>query len=167
MRHLDKLIAPLKTRLANMMARAVVSLVDDSKKMQILQLGVLADETRDDVERVQNYGFTSVPLSGAEAVVIFVGGRRDHGLAIAVDDRRYRIKNLESGEVAIYTDEGDSIVLKRGGNIEVNASTKVTITSPLVEMSGALTVAGEVTGNGIALSTHTHPETGGTTGVPT
>lgn len=134
--NLRKLLAPLRTRIANMVARSVVQLADDSKKLQSVQLGVLAGETREGVERFQNYGFSSVPLDGAEAVVLFVGGSRDHGLAIAVDDRRYRIRNLESGEVAVYTDQGDSIVLKRDGNIEVTASTKVVVNSPLVELAG-------------------------------
>lgn len=130
-----RMLAPLQTRIANMIARAVVSRVDDSKKMQIVQIS-MGDETHDDIERVQNYGFTSVPQEGAEAAVIFVGGGRDHGLAIAVDDRRYRVKGLQAGEVAVYTDQGDKIVIKRGGNIEVTASTKVVINAPLAELTG-------------------------------
>ncbi len=132
---INKLIAPLRTRIANMVARAVLSGVDDSTKMQILQVGLLADETREGLERFQNYGFTGVPLAGAEAVVVFAGGRRDHGLVIAVDDRRYRLRNLESGEVAVYTDQGDSIVIRRGGTIEVTASTKVILDAPAVELA--------------------------------
>jgi phage baseplate assembly protein V len=132
----DRLLAPLKARLANMIARAVVRLVDDGKMMQTVQVEVGADETRDGVERVQNYGFTSVPLDGAEAVVVFVGGRRDHGLAIAVDDRRHRLTGLESGEVAIYTDQGDAVVIRRGGTIEVTAATKVVLNAPTVELAG-------------------------------
>lgn len=131
-----KLLNPIRVRLANTVARAVVNLIDDSLKMQILQVALSEDETRSDIERFQNYGFTSVPLAGAESVVLFVNGRRDHGLAIAVDDRRYRLSSLESGEVAVYTDQGDSIVIKRGGNIEVTASTKVKVDAPAVELAG-------------------------------
>lgn len=134
---LQKLIRPLATRIANMVSRAVVTRVDDATKVQAVQLDLLAEETRDDVERVQNYGFTSVPLEGAEAVVLFVGGRRDHGLVVAVDDRRYRMKGLESGEVAIYTDEGDSVVIRRGGIVEVTAATKVVLSAPTVELAGS------------------------------
>ncbi len=112
-------LKPLETRLKNMVARAVVSLVDDSQRMQTLQIGVLADETRESVERVQNYGFTSVPHSDAEAVVLFVGGRRDHGLAVAVDDRRYRVSNLAAGEVAVYSSAGSSVILRADGSIEI------------------------------------------------
>lgn len=116
------LIAPLRTQLTNVVARAVVKLVNDGKKMQILQLELLEDETRDDCERVQNYGFTSVPEDGAEAVALFPGGGRDHGLVIAVDDRRYRLKGLAKGEVAVYDKQGSKIVLKSNGDIEITAS---------------------------------------------
>jgi phage baseplate assembly protein V len=134
---LRRLVRPLETRVANMVTRAVIKLVDDSMKLQTLQLAVLTDEVRDDIERVQNYGFTSVPLEGAEAAVVFVGGRRDHGLAVAVDDRRYRVKDLKAGEVAVYTDQGDKVVIKRGGTIEVTAATKVVISTPIVELGTA------------------------------
>lgn len=131
-----RMIAPLQTRIANMVSRAVLSRVDDSKRMQIVQLSILDDEVHDDIERFQNYGFTSVPQEGAEAAVIFVGGGRDHGLAVAVDDRRYRVKGLQDGEVAVYSDQGDKIVIKRGGTIEITASTKVVISTPLAELTG-------------------------------
>jgi phage baseplate assembly protein V len=113
---------PLSTRIKNMVSRGVVQLVDDGTKIQTIQADLLEGETRDDIERVQNYGFTSVPKSGAEAVVIFVGGTRDHGLAVAVDDRRYRKTGLQPGEVAVYRDNGDSIVLKSDGSIEINST---------------------------------------------
>lgn len=131
-----KLLKPLRDAISNLVSRAVVNRVDDARKVQELQLDVLAEETRDGVERFQEYGFTSVPLEGAEAVVLFVGGRRDHGLAVAVDDRRHRPTGLQPGEVAVYTDQGDKVIIKRGGTIEVTASTKVKVDAPLVELAG-------------------------------
>lgn len=127
----------LATRIANLVSRAIVRRVDDAKKMQSLQVDLLDTETRDEVERPQNYGFTSVPLEGAEAVAVFVGGRRDHGLVLAVEDRRYRVTGLKSGEVAIYTDEGDRVTLKRGGTIEIKAASKVVVNAPAVEVAGS------------------------------
>lgn len=115
----QKLIQPLRNRVMLMVARGVIKLVNDKGGLQTLQLGLLEDELRDQVERVQDYGFTSNPLPGAEAVTVFIGGNRDHGLTLKVDDRRYRLKGLKGGEVALYTDEGDFIHLKRGNNIEV------------------------------------------------
>lgn len=154
MRDLQKLLRPLATRVANLVSRAVLSRIDDSKKMQLLQLDVLAEETRDGVERVQNYGFTSVPLAGAEAVVLFVGGRREHGLAVAVDDRRYRVTDLQPGEVAMYHKDGASVVLKADGSIEVmpkpGAVVKLAGSADAVAKGGALNTAIATLGTAIA-----------------
>lgn len=116
-----RLLDLLRNRIGNMLSRAGVQLVDDSKKMQIVQIGVLEGETREGCERFQQYGFTSVPLAGAEAVVLFPGGNRDHGLVVAVDDRRYRKTGLAAGEVALYHKDGASILLKADGSVEVTA----------------------------------------------
>jgi phage baseplate assembly protein V len=130
-----KFLAPLKTRIANLFSRAVLNRLDDSVGMQVVQLE-LGDDVREGIEHFQEYGFTSVPLEGAEAAVAFVGGRRDHGIALVVGDRRYRLKGLQGGEVAMYTDQGDTIVIKRGGTIEVTAATKVKLSAPVVELAG-------------------------------
>ena len=112
MEQLRKLLRPLATRVANMVSRAVVQLPDDTAKLQLLQLSVGPDETRDRCERFQEYGLTSVPLEGAEAVVLFPNGRRDHGLVVAVADRRYRLAGLSPGDVALYRAGGLHLVLR-------------------------------------------------------
>lgn len=114
-----RMIGPFVRSLRGMVARVVVRMVNDGPKMQELQVGLLADELADGVERFQNYGFTSHPHPGAEGVAVFVGGDRAHGVVIAVDDRRYRLAALQPGEVAIYTDEGDAIHLMRDRTIRV------------------------------------------------
>jgi phage baseplate assembly protein V len=147
---LQRVMRPLAQRVQLMVGRAVLQLVDDNTKLQSVQIALLADELRGDVERFQNYGFTSHPKPGAEAVAVCVAGSRDHAIVIAIDDRRYRLQGLAEGEVAIYTDEGDHIVIKRGGTIEVLAATKVQITAPLVECSGNLIVRGALQVDGHA-----------------
>ncbi len=81
------------------------------------------DEEFADREYFQHYGFTSRPLADGEMIVIRDG---NHVVAIASDDRRYRIA-LEAGEVAIYTDEGDHVRLKRGQEIYVKSGNKVMV----------------------------------------
>lgn len=124
---LSRFLAPLRTRIANMLARAVVSLVDDGSGVQVVQLSVLDGETRDGVERLQNYGFTSRPKPGAEAAVLFVGGHRDHGLVIAVDDRRFRVKGLKDGETCVYNDTGSKVTLHSDGSMDLEASAGATL----------------------------------------
>lgn len=131
--HLDRWFAPHKRRIQGMVARAVIGLVDDTLKAQGLQLSVLAGEVQDGVERFQDYGYTSVPHPGAEAVVVYVGGLRSHGIVVACEDRRYRLKGLEVGEVALYDDLGQAVILKRDG-IRVVSPTKVVVEAPIVAL---------------------------------
>lgn len=175
------MLAPLQRKIALMASRAILRLVDDSTDWQAVQLDLLDGETRAEVEYAQDYGFTSHPHPDAEVVALSLGGSRDHVVAIKVGDRRYRLKGLQQGEVALYTDEGDKIVLKRGGVIEMTAATKVRLVTPLVEMTGNLdvdgsvlvggsvTATGDVIGQGTSLHTHKHGgvQIGGSqTGVP-
>lgn len=123
---LNRFIAPLKRRVLMMIARGVIENIDDSKELQHCQMALLQGEIRNDLERFQQYGFTSRPHPGAEGIAIFLGGNRDHGIIINVEDRQYRLKNLAAGEVAIHTDEGDFIKFKRGNEIEINTD-KLTV----------------------------------------
>jgi phage baseplate assembly protein V len=115
--------AELSRRIAMTTTRGRMSLVDDKKKLQQVQVELLADEVKDAVERFQQYGFTSVPLEGAEALVVFLAGGRDHGIAFSIDDRRYRLTELKGGDVALYTDEGTKIVLGRDKTITIACET--------------------------------------------
>ena len=184
-RTLHKLLDPLVRRVRNAAARGVVRLVNDEAKMQALQVGLLADETADGIERFQEYGFRSYPFAGAEAAVIFLGGDRSHGLAVAVDDRRYTVA-LDEGEVAIFDDQGQRVHIKRdridivsGTEVRVTAplikavaSSKVRIESPTLECTGDIKDNCDSDGRTMAsmrdiFNSHTHPgDSGGTTGTP-
>jgi len=79
-----------------------------------------------------------------------VGGNSKHTVVVASEDGRYRIV-VKDGEVALYTDEGDYIHMKRGRLIEietdtlvVKAKTKVRFETPVVEMSKDVKAAGEI-----------------------
>jgi phage baseplate assembly protein V len=155
------MLHPIKNRITNMIARGTLGTVGDGTKLQAGQVNLLADEVKDNVERFQQYGFSSVPHSGAEVVVLFPSGTRDHGLIISVDDRRYRLKGLQGGEVALYDDLGTSVVLKRAGNIEITASTKVRMVTPRLEVTGDIidncdTQSRTVQGMRQVYDTHTH-----------
>lgn len=126
LRQLRQLLQPLRQRVASLVARGVVKLVNDVKKLQLVQLGVVAGEAVDDVEHHQPYGFSSVPLAGAEAVLV---GDRSRPMAVVISDRRYRPVGGEAGEVCIYTDEGDLIKLGRGHIISLATSGQVRLGS--------------------------------------
>lgn len=175
-------------RLKNMITRGVVSLVDPARMMQALQLRLTAGEIKDAMEHFEPYGYTSHPLPGAEGLAMFLGGDRSHGVVVCVADRRYRLVSLQAGEVALYDDLGNLIVLGRESirvvavqHLEAtaptavfNCSTSVTLNTPKVLATGDIEAAGQIrdavgtmqsmreTFNG-----HDHPgDSGGTTGQP-
>jgi phage baseplate assembly protein V len=120
LQQLKNLLRPLASRVANTAARAVVQLVNDATGLQLLQIGVLAGETLDDAEHHQPYGFSSVPLAGAEAVVVFPNGDRSHPLVTAVSDRRYRPTGGEPGQVTIHNHvTGCRVIMMANGSIEL------------------------------------------------
>jgi phage gp45-like len=73
---------------------------------------------------------------------------------IQIDDRRYRLHPLEPGEVAVYTDEGDWIALKRDRKIHINGGGEVIVTGA-TKLRVESTVLVEVSAPTIAISAST------------
>lgn len=108
-RTVERLLAPLRRRVMLMIGRAVLLRIDDSQARQLLQIEGLLGEVMDAVERIQEYGFSSVPPAGAEVLVAAPGGMRQHPIAGAVEDARVRPTSLPSGTVILYTDQDGGI----------------------------------------------------------
>ncbi|WP_432731460.1 phage baseplate assembly protein V [Variovorax sp. W6] len=94
---------------------------NDSGLVQMHQVKLTGNDVRDNTARVVEYGFTSMPKPGCQALLIFVAGDRSNGVIVGTNDESARLKNLKPGEVAIYDDQGQSIWLKRTG-IEVDGA---------------------------------------------
>jgi phage baseplate assembly protein V len=152
-RAINKVTAPLARRVSLMVGRGVLALVNDAAKMQGVQVQLLSGEVRD-MERFQNYGLTSQPHAGAEVAAVFVGGNRNHGLVLAVDDRRYRLKGLQGGEVALSDDLGHIIKLSRTGIVITGATQDINI----VDCPRVIVTGGDVIADGISLKQHHHDE---------
>jgi len=186
----------IQKHIQDLLSRGKVKLSNRASKMRELQAEFLAGEVRDELEHIEPYGFSSEPITDgkAEAFVMFLDGNRSNGIVFCVADRRYRITNMESGEVAIFDDQGQKVYLQRGGILletpknltaKVGGSTTLTssgnvdITAPQTTIHGPLTVDGpisgksgmaitgdDVTADGISLKNHVHTgDSGGTTGT--
>jgi phage baseplate assembly protein V len=121
--------------------RAVLSRLDTAKPIPSAQATGLAGETIA-CELFQHYGMASAPPAGAEVVILPLGGRSAHAVVIASVHGEFRI-DLQPGEVAIHTDEGDRLHLRRGRVVELvtetlrlTASKEVHIDSPKVTCTG-------------------------------
>ena len=156
---MNSIIRTLKNEINNMLSRGVLTLVDASKKIQTLQIKLFGDELFDGIEHFEPYGFTSHPLENSEVLVASLSGNRNNSVALCVTNREVRLKNLQAGEVAVFTDEGDVIHFKRNNvidinsastvnvtapNVNINAATKITMNTPSCEITGDLSVGGNV-----------------------
>jgi len=117
MRALHKFIQPLANRVRLLISRGVVTLVDDSFKMQALQVELLEGELHDEVEHFQEYGFTSHPSADAEVLYLSVGGNRSAGVVVCVSDRRYRPTAMAEGDVCLYTQHGERVYLNKADDV--------------------------------------------------
>lgn len=156
-RQMQKLLAPVRRRLLTLATRGLVRLIDSDEARQLLQVG-LYDGTLDGVEHFEAYGLTTHPPKGAEAILLALGGSRDHTVALAVGDRRVRLKGLAQGEVALYDDEGTVIVLRRGKRVEIRAE-RVEVVADEVHLgdedaADAVALAGDVKNELTRLQTH-------------
>jgi phage baseplate assembly protein V len=165
MRAVHKFLGPVRRRIALMISRAMLSMADDTTLLQEVQVKLLGEETLSRLERFQQYGFTSVPHAGAEALALSLGGNRSHTVVVSVDDRRYRLKGLKSGEVALYDDRGQHIHLTRtgidctvlgdltatvSGNALATVAGTATLDCPQTIVTGDLRVGGDLTVVGIS-----------------
>ncbi|MFY1849017.1 phage baseplate assembly protein V [Achromobacter dolens] len=144
-------ISSALNRIRLAIARALVGQVSDGGGLQTVQIGIQADVGRDQVERFQQYGMTSVPHPGAECVTLSVGGNTDHQVVINVDDRRHRMRGLQAGEVALYTSRKMSVHLSNEGIVIRAAGMPIRLTDTSgieldsdVHVTGGLRVDGDL-----------------------
>lgn len=90
---------------------------------------------------------------------------------VGVRSQPKKVPNISSSKVQIRSDDGSVFVeIDKTGKVNITAPASVTIDSPSTTITGTLhvngaistdstvTASGEVTGNGIHLSTHTHAQ---------
>jgi phage baseplate assembly protein V len=149
--------------LMNSFGRGRIKLVDDSGPVQKAQIVFGALETVDGVPIPHDFGFTSNPPIDSDAFAGFLGGIRKNGMVIAIGNQTYRMRNLRSGEVAIYDNRGQSVYLSAAGIVvngaglpltvnntpvvTVNAATKVALNTPELDVSGKIVAGGDITDN--------------------
>jgi phage baseplate assembly protein V len=133
------MIRQVWNRLQLLVAQGAVTLVGADK----IQAIVLDEETLDNIDRIESYGFSYRPKPGSRAHLFFPSGDRSYGVALVIGDKRYQM-DLAEGEVAVHDDEGNHMHLKRGGIIEVKASTKVLADTPLFETTQNCKIGGDL-----------------------
>jgi phage baseplate assembly protein V len=159
----ERILAPILRRLDMMLARGVLRGTSDENGIQTMQMGLLEDETADQVERFQTYGLSAVPPNGGDALVAFLQGNRDHGVVLAVNDRGSRPKGLKGGEVCLYNNAGVTALLNADGDLVIRTrrhviieaedeitikAQKLTIEVPEIAITGDIELDGDLHATG-------------------
>lgn len=118
-RVITQTVNPLKNKILLMIGRGIVTTTNDTTPTQQIQATLLADEVKDQIESFNHFGFTSNPPSGSECIMVSVAGSRDHGVIIATENRKLRLKGLKPGESAQYNKNGKYIWIKENDYIEM------------------------------------------------
>lgn len=118
---LGRWISPLQARVNSMVTRAVVSLVDDAKLAQELQLRIARNEVLDGVEHAQQAGVSFVPPEGAEVIMLCMGGATAYPVAICAQKREDRPSDegLEPGEGGLYYAGEFKVFVKANGEVHL------------------------------------------------
>jgi phage baseplate assembly protein V len=177
---LARALAPLLRRIRLSVARGIVSLINDANSgHQTVQVVQRAGEPADDLERLQEYGFFSVPLAGAEALTVAVSGKQDHLVVACMADHRYRPREGKAGDAGIYHYLGHEIRLEEEGVIRIKAKKliceieeEIDMTAPDINLNSNLKVTGKTNLEGganiggIEFGDHRHKETDNVTEGP-
>jgi hypothetical protein len=108
----------------NAMKGVTVEDTDEDHLFREATLSLYSEEKQKEIEHIEPYGFSSRVKKPdgeannkkkAEGVMIFTGGNRSHGVLIVAGDRRYRLRSLQEGELALYDDQGQQVHLSRDG----------------------------------------------------
>lgn len=123
-------------RIKNMISKAIINSVIDSGQIQLVKVQGLDGEVIDSVERLQNFGHTANPPEGSETILAYIGGNKDHPVAIVVDSGKYRVKDLKPGESAVYDKTGSTVYLKEDGSIVISPSDDKVVLEGDLEATG-------------------------------
>ena len=162
--------------------RGILNSSDSNAGIQRHQVSGLSDETLQDVELYQHFGFTSNPPAGTNVIVVPLNGLTSHSVIIATENGNYRLAALKPGEVALYSSHGSTIVLKEGNIIDIDAKeinlngalnageggtsgATATINMPLNAKS-KVTADDDVVVAGKSFNNHTHPTPAGESDKP-
>jgi phage gp45-like len=128
-------------RMNNAVKRVTIESNNDDPLFREHEVSLYTQEKQKEIEHFEPYGLTSrvkkptgqkPNQKKAEAVMVFTGGNRSHGALLVVGDRRYRIKGLTEGEVALFDDQGHQVHITRDG-IVVSAPSGKKIVSQIMK----------------------------------
>ena len=152
MSELHGAIERMYRRILLVIGRGRIKTGSDDGPVQMHQIRLSRFETFDDIPRLSEYGFNSMPPPESDAVLVFAGGNRRDGVIVATGNQQFRMRSMKPGEVSISDNLGQSIYLTQQGividgaglPILVQNTPSVTLDTPTVHATGDVHIDGEL-----------------------
>jgi len=109
-------------RVQLLVGRAILKAITADDEIQLVKLTGLEGEIQDGVERPQPYGLSSRVPEGAELLVLYMQGNRDDGVVVLADHSASRKRDINDGEVALYSTFDGFVHLKDNGKVAISTS---------------------------------------------
>lgn len=123
--------------LVGMLVRGIVTLVDDTKKVQQVQAELLVPgQAPDEIEVAMPFGFTSKPPKSVEAIFGAIGASRANTVLMGWLDRA-RPKGLEDGEAGLHYLGEFKVFLKNDGSLRLGSKDATKLIALAEKIDGA------------------------------
>lgn len=165
---LQRYLRPVTQAIQRVVARAVIEAITNTGATQTLKALIMADELAEDVEHVEEYGFTSYAKAGAEALLVSAGGQHERAVAVHVGDRRYRPVDLNEGDTQVYRYTNAAGTPHRIWLRETGGVLEITVEGDMILLGNEAAVEPVVLGNLMTTlyNAHTHATGTGPSGPP-
>jgi phage gp45-like len=133
-----QMVRGLSARLATLIGRCILrAIADESGGFRKLQVQILADTVRDDVEQFEPYGLSAHPHMGdaPQGIYAELGGAAGHPVVLVVHCAAARPRDLTPGEVKLYDRLGKHVHLRDDGTLHIKAPRIVLDADELVELA--------------------------------
>ncbi len=152
-RAFQRLLTPITVRIRRIIVGAIIKAVNDETDLQNMQIKTIGQAVYNNVEVFGQYGIACNPPLDLDAIAVERNGKY---IVIAVGDRKYRIKCLESGDVCVYDMRNQMVKLSKDGITldDVNdnhismSKEGVIINGVKITQNGVVTTPGTITSGG-------------------
>lgn len=140
-------------KLRGAIRRVVIRNVNDAGATQTAAAQIGENIWHDSVEILQPYGVaSSVPEDGAVGIALAIGADEGDLALLPLSNPSARFGGLAAGDVALYNNGGDYIMLRAGGTLEIAIGGMATlelpagvkINTPLAHFTGDVQIDGAI-----------------------
>lgn len=161
---LIQIIKKLRTKVSNMLGRAILTAIREEGGQMIVQVEGLSGEVLSGLEHRQQYGFRSKPPLGCKGITIAIGGDKEDAIQIIMDNKAIETSPAwADAESRQFDNQGARHRIFEGKHvIDAPNGLIINVDGTVYEFTAAnMTTPVDVIAGGISVINHDHNITSG------